>query len=102
LMCERDRKCRAWSFRYPNTEEAGTERPVFAACWLKGTVPERVPSPASVSGVRGAGVIELRNSAIEMSTDRPGGDYRNLVVPLSPNGDTCKAACEGEEACRAW
>src|ERR1700687_5278367 len=59
LLCERDRKCRAWSFRYPSSDEAGTERPVVAACWLKNTVPERVSSPASVSGVRGAGVIEL-------------------------------------------
>ena len=52
-----------------------------AVCWLKSTVPERVPSPASVSGVRGAGVIELRNSAIEMSIDRPGGDYKNVTLP---------------------
>jgi hypothetical protein len=102
LMCERDRKCRAWSFRYPSLDEAGTERPVVAACWLKSTVPERVPSPASVSGVRGAGVIELRNSAIEMSTDRPGGDYRSIAIDGSPNGDACKAACEGDDKCRAW
>ena len=68
----------------------------------RGTVPERVPSPASVSGVRGAGVVELRNSAIEMSTDRPGGDYRSFAGQASPNGETCKAACEGEDTCRAW
>jgi len=66
LMCERDRRCRAWSFRYPTDDEPGTERPVIAACWLKNTVPERVPSPQSVSGVRGACVVELSNSAIEM------------------------------------
>jgi PAN domain len=94
LMCERDRRCRAWSFRYPSADDAGTERPTVAACWLK--------SPASVSGVRGAGVVELRNSAIEMSTDRPGGDYRSFTVQASPNGEACKAACEGEDVCRAW
>ena len=27
--CERDARCRAWSFSYPRTENA------FAACWLK-------------------------------------------------------------------
>jgi len=105
LMCERDRRCRAWSFRYPGLDDAGTERPgptMIAACWLKNTVPERVPGLASVSGVRGAGVIELRNSAIEMSTDRPGGDYRNITIEGSPNGDACKAACEGDDKCRAW
>ena len=102
LMCERDRRCRAWSFRYPSDDDAGTERPAVAVCWLKSTVPDRIPSAASVSGVRGAGVIELRNSAIEMSTDRPGGDYRNLAVQVAPNGETCKAVCDGEEVCRAW
>ncbi len=104
LMCERDRRCRAWSFRYPGLDDAGTERPVVAACWLKSTVPQRVPSAASVSGVRGAGVIELRNSAIEMSTDRPGGDYRSIVIdgPSPPNGDACKALCESDDKCRAW
>src|SRR5690349_165543 len=86
LLCERDRRCRAWSFRYPSADDAAAERPAIAVCWLKNTVPNRVPSTASVSGVRGEGVVELRNSAIEMSTDRPGGDYRNLVVPGSPNG----------------
>jgi hypothetical protein len=102
LLCERDRRCRAWNFRYPGTDDPGTERPAVAVCWLKSTVPERVPSPASVSGVRGAGVIELRNSAIEMSIDRPGGDYKNFTLPSSPDGEACKAACEGDDKCRAW
>ena len=33
--CERDARCRAWSFSYPRTENA------FATCWLKNKVPPR-------------------------------------------------------------
>ena len=72
LSCERDRKCRAWSFNYPNANGEG------AICWLKSSVPRRVASNCCISGVRGAGVVELRNSVVETATDRFGGDYRNL------------------------
>ena len=102
LMCERDRRCRAWSFRYPNPNPEDVERPVSAVCWLKNSVPERVPAPASVSGVRGAGVIEPKNSAIEVSIDRPGGDYKSFTLPTTPSGDACKAACESDDKCRVW
>src|SRR6201985_1314373 len=50
LVCERDRRCRAWSFNYP-TDIAGG-----AVCWLKNNVPARVEDNCCVSGVRGAGV----------------------------------------------
>jgi hypothetical protein len=38
LLCERDRKCRAWSFSYPDIDGAA------AVCWLKNTVPPRQPA----------------------------------------------------------
>lgn len=98
LLCERDRRCRAWSFNYPK-EGDGTEN---AACWLKNSVPTRVQSPNSVSGVRGAGVVERRNSAIETSIDRFGGDYRSFGMATEASGDACRAACEGDQRCRAW
>src|SRR6185295_16811729 len=66
LICERDRRCRAWSFSYPR-EGDGTEG---AACWLKSTVPQRVEAPNIVSGVRGAGVVERHNNSVETSIDR--------------------------------
>ena len=72
LVCERDRRCRAWSFNYP------TDAASVAVCWLKSNVPARVPDSCCVSGVRGAGVVEPRNSAIETSIDRFGGDYKNF------------------------
>src|SRR3954454_3336397 len=66
LVCERDRRCRAWSFNYP-TDLAGG-----ALCWLKSNVPSRSENNCCVSGVRGAGVVEPRNGAIETSIDRFG------------------------------
>ena len=72
LVCERDRRCRAWSFNYPTEIASG------AVCWLKSNVPARIQNNCCVSGVRGAGVVEPRNGAIETSIDRFGGDYRNF------------------------
>ena len=37
LVCERDRRCRAWSFNYP------TDIASSAVCWLKSSVPARRP-----------------------------------------------------------
>ena len=96
LLCERDRRCRAWSFNYP-TDAAGG-----AVCWLKSNVPTRVQSNCCVSGVRGAGVVEPRNSAIEASIDRFGGDYRNFEISGGEEDDACKAACTADSKCRAW
>jgi len=96
LTCERDRRCRAWSFAYPTDAMAG------AVCWLKGSVPARVQDNCCVSGVRGAGVVEPKNSAIETSIDRFGGDYKNFDLNASDGDDACKAACTADNKCRAW
>jgi hypothetical protein len=96
LLCERDRKCRAWSFNYPTDPEIG------AVCWLKNAVPARVPDSCCVTGVRGAGVVEPRNGAVETSIDRVGGDYRNFEVKTGEDDEACKAACTADNKCRAW
>jgi PAN domain len=97
LACERDKRCRAWTFSYP------TDSPAGAVCRLKGNVPERVQDYCCVSGVRGAGVVEPRNGATETSIDRFGGDYRNFDVKGGSEGDDeCKAACTADNNCRAW
>jgi hypothetical protein len=93
--CDREARCRAWSFNYPSAE-----RP--AVCWLKNQVPPRVEAGESASGVRGAGVIEPRSPTREFSIDRPGGDYRTLDVSAESNGEVCKKACEADNQCRAW
>jgi hypothetical protein len=94
--CERDQKCKAWSFSYPRTEHAA------ATCWLKDKVPPRVADKCCVSGVRGAGVVEPRLGILEYSIDRTGGDYRTFETRAEPAGSACKTACESDKHCRAW
>lgn len=93
--CDRDSRCRAWSFSYPAPDR-------WAQCWLKNVVPPRLEDAGSTSGVRGSGVIEPRHGNREFGIDRPGGDYRSLEVDASASGDACKAACEADSQCRAW
>ncbi|HZP75343.1 MAG TPA: PAN domain-containing protein [Pseudolabrys sp.] len=94
--CERDGRCRAWSFSYPRTAMP------LATCWLKHDVTPRKEDSCCVSGVRGAGVIEPRTGPMEFSIDRFGGDYRNFEVSPEGNGAACKAACDADNKCRAW
>jgi PAN domain len=96
LMCERDRRCRAWSFNYPSD----TSR--VAVCWLKNSVPARVADDCCIAGVRGAGVVEPRNNAVETSIDRYGGDYRSFELKRGDGDEICKAACAADNRCRAW
>ncbi len=94
--CERDPRCRTWSFSYPT---GGVPNGI---CWLKSQVTPWRPNPCCVSGVKGAGVAEPRNPAIEFSIDRVSGDYRNVEVPSDPLGRTCDAICRTDGHCRAW
>jgi hypothetical protein len=94
--CERDARCRAWSFSYPRTEQAG------AVCRLKKTVPPRVQSDCCVSGVRGASAAEPVTKDLEFGIDRLGGDYRNFETPADNSGAACSAACKSEQQCHAW
>lgn len=94
--CDRDARCRAWSFSYPATARAA------AICWLKSEVLPRNEDKCCVSGVRGAGVIEPHIGSTEFSTDRTGGDYRNFEIKTAPAPEVCKAECEGDNRCRAW
>jgi len=94
--CERDGRCRAWSFSYPRTVATS------AMCWLKNRVPKVVEGACCVSGVKGAGVLERKGGPVEFSIDRTGGDYRNLDVAADPAGASCEAVCKSEDRCRAW
>jgi hypothetical protein len=95
MRCEREARCRAWSFTYPSASTG-------AACALKREVVPRVQSACCVSGVRGAGVIEPRAGDVEYSIDRIGGDYRSFETTVDPNGKPCAEACHAENRCRAW
>ena len=94
--CDREGRCRAWSFSYPGTEDQ------VATCWLKSRVPARVEDACCVSGVKGSGVIEPQKGPVEFSIDRTGGDYRTLEVTRDGSGTPCKNACEADNRCRAW
>ena len=94
--CERDARCRAWSFSYPRTEQ------VQAVCWLKKSVPPRAQDNCCVSGVRGAGVNEPLTKDLEFGIDRAGGDYRSFETPADNSGAACASACKSEQQCRAW
>jgi hypothetical protein len=95
MRCEREVRCRAWSFLYPSSDHGAT-------CWLKNLVPARVEDACCVSGVKGAAVIAPRSGRIEFSIDRYGGDYRHFETSPDPKGKPCAEACEADTRCRAW
>lgn len=96
MVCERDRRCRAWSFSYPAGQPGG------ALCRLKAAVPKRTADSCCVSGVRGAGVMESRTRTLEMSIDRIGGDLRDFGLRPGQDDDACRRACDADSKCRAW
>ncbi len=98
--CDRDGRCRAWTFSYPGTGAVGGSN--SAVCYLKNVVPARVENACCVSGVKGAGLVETRSGPVETAIDRYGGDYRSFELASDPSGESCKQACEGDNRCRAW
>lgn len=94
--CERDNRCRAWSFSYPRT----TARE--ATCWLKNTVTPAKEDSCCISGVRGAAVVEPSNGAFEYSIDRYGGDFKAVDIASDPTGEACAKLCEADSKCRAF
>jgi PAN domain len=94
--CERDARCRAWSFSYPRTTQ------VEAVCWLKNRVTPRAQNPCCVSGVRGAGVNGPVTKDVEFGIDRAGGDYKTFDTQPDNSGAACAAACKNDQQCRAW
>lgn len=94
--CERDNRCRAWSFSYPRT----TSRE--PTCWLKNTVTPAKEDACCVSGVRGAAVVEPTNGSLEFSIDRHGGDYKSMDVNADATGEVCAKLCQEDSKCRAF
>ncbi len=94
--CEKDGRCKAWTFSYPRTANA------LATCWLKDKVPPANNDKCCISGVRGAGIIPPRDGPLEFGIDRFGGDYRDFEMSPDPAGAACNAACTADNRCRAW
>ena len=98
--CERDARCRAWTFSYPGTMATGGSN--VAMCWLKNQVRPLVENACCVSGIKGGAMIETRTGPIESAIDRYGGDYRSFDIASDPKVEVCKQACEDDKRCRAW
>ena len=98
--CDRDPRCRAWTFSYPNTAASGGA--TAATCWLKHQVTQPKENRCCVSGVKGGGLGENRPGPLENAIDRYGGDYKNFDLPSPPSAEACKKACEEDNRCRAW
>jgi len=98
--CERDPRCRAWTFSYPNTAASGGT--TAATCWLKNQVTPLRENRCCVSGVKGAALGENRPGPIETSMDRGGGDYKSFDIASNPAPEACQKACEDDNRCRAW
>ncbi len=94
--CDRDSRCRAWSFSFPRTLARD------AMCRLKNAVTPVKEDSCCVSGIRGAAVLEPKANAIEFSIDRMGGDFRSFDVAADPAGAVCAKACAADNRCRAF
>lgn len=94
--CERDGRCRAWSFSYPNTATKD------ATCWLKNKVMPTKEDTCCVSGIRGAALLEPRLGTLEFAIDRYGGDYKSIDIPPDATGSGCAKACQADSKCRAF
>lgn len=94
--CDRDSRCRAWSFSYPRT----TARD--AMCRLKNAVTPVKEDSCCVSGIRGAALLEPKSGPTEFSIDRVGGDFRSFDIAPDPTGASCEKACQSDGKCRAF
>lgn len=84
--CAKDPKCRAYTL-----VKAGIQGDK-ARCWLKSSVPAPRYSDCCVSGVL---------PPPELTTNRPGGDYRNFELSVA-NSNNCRLACVGDKNCVSY
>lgn len=89
--CGGDTRCQAWTWVKPGIQGPN------AQCWLKTKVPNMVKNDCCSSGPRRS--ISARDLKAEDHTDRPGADYKNLVMDSWAG---CESTCQGEERCTAW
>ena len=96
LICERDRRCRSWSFSYPT--DIDQRRGVLAQEHGAAAGPGQLLRLRRARRRRG----RAANGAVETSIDRLGGDYSNFELKDGEGDEACKAACTADNKCRAW
>ena len=55
----------------------------------------------SVYNVSGIRARAISHQGMELNTDRPGGDYKNVELPY-PDPNLCRQACERDPRCKSW
>ena len=85
-MCRSDARCNSWTYVKQNVQ--GKD----GVCYLKAGVPALVRSTCCTSGVM--------RRPLEANVDRPGQDYKRLIVSGQP--PECQRYCEKDSSCAAW
>ncbi len=94
--CDRDGRCRAWTFSYPGTAAIGGS--TSAICWLKNEVtPRGRKLRAACPASRARGLVEMRPGPVEISIDRTGGDYRHFDLASDPTGECLQEGLRGRQ-----
>lgn len=89
--CGGEAQCKAYTWVKPGFQGAAGQ------CWLKNALPAIVKHPCCDSGPRY--FIEKRDLRAEGNINRPGADYRNVLMNSWPD---CQRACEEGVACASW
>jgi hypothetical protein len=122
--CTNEWQCLAFTYVQPGVQGPSPR------CWLKSAIPDATPNPCCISGVvrttgatpapttpppgtpppppppsipppPGASQPGGQGGGLELSTDRPGSDYRSFDLP-QPVPEICQSACFAEAPCVAF
>src|SRR5258708_6750780 len=83
--CDRDARCRAWSFNYPAADRA-------AVCRLTRGLPRGGEAAPAAAGFRAPGVSGPPQGGGDFPIDPPGGDYAGREAAPGARGETGRGA----------
>lgn len=96
VRCEKNPKCKAWTYVRPNTIQGPNPR-----CWLKNAVPAAKSNSCCISGVKKHKIPVVNPGKMEWNIDRRGLDFSNFDLPKA-DPKLCRNRCEGNPKCKAW